>query len=153
MEKLRMKFPLFSPYHDFLTWGYMFQDQTEKIKIISSQIREKTYKNCCIFLDFICFSLFLFVFKPHPAVFRDFAWLCSQGLHLAGLRGSYEILVIEPLSTACKTNMLPAVLSLWSHKNLFLYSQRSGVTLEILMQIGSILLLLIFSQCVPGIKK
>lgn len=62
--------------------------------------------------------LFFPVFLTTPVILRGS--LCTQKLLVVVLGRPYGILEIEPRSTACKTNALPALLLLWPQNNYFL---------------------------------
>lgn len=48
-----------------------------------------------------------FGFWARPSMLRAYSWLCAQGPLLAGLRGSYRVLRIEPSLAVCKASVLP----------------------------------------------
>lgn len=51
---------------------------------------------------------FLFVFRPHLAVFRAYSWFCPQGLLLAWLGGAYVVLGDQTLADSLQSNYPPS---------------------------------------------
>lgn len=56
----------------------------------------------------------------HPAVLKDYLWLCTQELLVAMLKGPYNIPGIEPGSATCDMSTHSTILSQGHDPNFFL---------------------------------
>lgn len=75
--------------------------------------------NLCLASGFFLKNSF---FPPHQVVFRVYYWLCTQGLFLAVLGGSYRILK----SATSKTIALPVVL--WPQLSSGIFVSSTGIS-------------------------